>query len=66
MKPVQFLENSYGDYIECAKVNKEIFEKISTLILDINRDFLKVSANQNRSKKTCRAFGPEEFMMSTD
>jgi len=39
MKPVQFLDHAYQDYIDWAKENKEIFDKINVLIIDIDRNF---------------------------
>ena len=41
MKPVQFRDEAYLDYIEWAKENKEIFDKINTLIIDIDRNLFK-------------------------
>ena len=41
MKPVQFLDHAYQDYIDWAKENKEIFDKINILIIDIDRNLFK-------------------------
>ena len=41
MKPVQFESNGYKDYVEWANTNKEIFDKINRLIIDIDRNYFK-------------------------
>ncbi len=56
MKPVQFVNDAYKDYIEWAKENKEIFEKINTLILDIDRDFFKGLGKPEPLKKNLQGF----------
>ncbi len=56
MKPLQFLEDSYQDYIDWAKENKEIFDKINTLILDIDRDFFKGIGKPEPLKKNMQGF----------
>lgn len=56
MKPVQFVNDAYKDYIDWAKENKEIFEKINTLILDIDRDFFKGLGKPEPLKKNLQGF----------
>ncbi len=56
MKPVQFVNDAYKDYIEWAKENKEIFEKINTLILDIDREFFKGLGKPEPLKKNLQGF----------
>ncbi len=41
MKLEQFEANAYQDYIDWAKENKDIFDKINELIVDIDRNFFK-------------------------
>ena len=38
MKPIQFESSAYQDYIDWAKANPEIFDKINKLIIDIDRN----------------------------
>ncbi len=56
MKPIQFVNDAYKDYIDWAKENKEIFEKINTLILDIDRDFFKGLGKPEPLKKNLQGF----------
>lgn len=56
MKSVQFVDNAYYDYIDWAKENKEIFDKINTLILDIDRDFFKGIGKPEPLKKNLKGF----------
>jgi toxin YoeB len=41
MKPVQFESSAYQDYIDWAKANEDIFDKINKLIIDIDRNLFK-------------------------
>jgi toxin YoeB len=41
MKPIQFESGAYQDYIDWAKANDEIFDKINKLIIDIDRNLFK-------------------------
>ena len=41
MKPIQFESSAYQDYIDWAKANEEIFDKINKLIVDIDRHLFK-------------------------
>jgi toxin YoeB len=41
MKPVQFESTSYQDYIDWAKANSDIFDKINKLVIDIDRNLFK-------------------------
>ncbi|MCD6010572.1 MAG: addiction module toxin, Txe/YoeB family [Flavipsychrobacter sp.] len=41
MKPIQFESSAYQDYIDWAKANVDIFEKINRLIIDIDRNLFK-------------------------
>ena len=41
MKPIQFESTAYQDYIDWAKANDEIFDKINRLIIDIDRNLFK-------------------------
>jgi toxin YoeB len=41
MKPLQFHNNAYRDYVDWAKSDFDIFEKIDKLISDIDRNFFK-------------------------
>lgn len=56
MKPVQFLEDSYEDYINWAKENRDIFDKINVLILDINRNLFKGLGKPEPLKKNRQGF----------
>ncbi len=40
-KPIQFHANAHADYIDWAKKNLDIFNKINALINDIQRDYFK-------------------------
>ena len=40
-KSIQFHANAHADYIDWAKKNFEIFNKINALIFDIQRDHFK-------------------------
>ena len=41
MKPIQFESSAYLEYIEWAKANEDIFDKINKLIIDIDRNLFK-------------------------
>lgn len=41
MKSVQFYSAAYQDYIEWARANPAIFEKINSLIIDVSRDHFR-------------------------
>lgn len=41
MKPLQFESTAYLDYVEWAKTNDDIFNKINALIVDIDRNLFK-------------------------
>lgn len=41
MKPIQFESSAYQDYIDWAKTNEDIFDKINKLIVDIDRNVFK-------------------------
>jgi toxin YoeB len=41
MKPIQFESSAYRDYIEWAKENEDVFDKINKLIIDIDRNIFK-------------------------
>jgi len=56
MKPVQFRDEAYLDYIEWAKENKEIFDKINTLIIDIDRNLFKGLGKPEPLKKNLQGF----------
>jgi toxin YoeB len=41
MKPIQFESSAYQDYVDWAKANEDIFDKINKLIIDIDRNLFK-------------------------
>ena len=41
MKPIQFESSAYLDYVDWAKANDDIFDKINKLIIDIDRNLFK-------------------------
>lgn len=41
MRAIYFEPGAYKDFVEWAKMNPEIFNKITILIQDIQRDFFK-------------------------
>ena len=47
MKPIQFEASAYKDYIDWAKSNEDVFDKINKLIIDIDRNLSKGLASQN-------------------
>ena len=56
MKPIQFESSAYQDYIDWAKANPEIFDKINKLIIDIDRNLFTGLGNPEPLKGNFKGY----------